>query len=309
MKRLTALSEEDKTQLIEAGKRFERLRLDLGYKFANDFAPVLGELLYKLPNKLYDAGSISKIENGRMAIPPKLIVELSTRFRVNPRWLTNGEEPMYLENLKRQPSQMKFSQPEEDEGDTVHEGPTGFYRNARPKGQPIGEPFTTTAGAIFQELSTGKFLMSVPVVNIKARAGFAGGGYGDPEFVESLPKKSIEVESVHKGDYLWFDIDGDSMNDGTIENAIPSGSSVLTRNIKMDLWRSQFHYKQYKSFVIVHKTDGIFCKAITHHDVEKGIITCHSINPNKRMYPDFTVYLDDCLQIRNVLRRDLNDSY
>lgn len=178
-------------------------------------------------------------------------------------------------------------------------------RNARLLGLPVGI-HTTKSGNQFVELSEGQFLMSAPVVTIRARAGFVGGGYGDPEFIDSLPVQSIVVDQVHHGRYLWFVIDGDSMNDGKVEHAIPDKTKVLAREIKLELWRSKFHYNEYPAFVIVHKTDGILCKEIIDHDVKGGSITCHSLNPNKHMYPDFILKLDDCVAIYNVVRRDLD---
>ena len=43
-------------------------------------------------------------------------------------------------------------------------------------------------------------------------------------------------------------------------------------------------------------------KEITKHDVEKGIITVHSYNPDKKEYPDMDIELKDVLQLLNVIK-------
>lgn len=140
-------------------------------------------------------------------------------------------------------------------------------------------------------------VMYVPLVSYYAYGGY-GRGYGDPEYIESLPKIPFAAEVEHKGDYLCFEVKNDSMNDGTVRSIIER-DIILTRNIRPDLWqRSRLHLHKWQVFVIVHKEEGIMVKEITKHDVEKGIITIHSYND---MYEDREVELKDVAQIFNVV--------
>lgn len=152
----------------------------------------------------------------------------------------------------------------------------------------------------FLEISPGKYLLLMPLVDESAYAGYPG-GYKDPEFIEELPKHSIIVDKVHRGKFLAFDIVGDSMDDGTKES-IPDKSIAAAREVPRQDWKYKLHNRRHKFFIIVHKTEGIVAKEIVKHDTEKGIITCHSLNQNKDLYPDYDLYLDDVLQIFSMIK-------
>jgi transcriptional regulator with XRE-family HTH domain len=157
-------------------------------------------------------------------------------------------------------------------------------------------------GAKFIDLHNGQYLMIVPLVEEYAYAGYLS-GYKDKEYIEELPKHSIIVDKHHRGKYYSFRSVGDSMDNGTIES-IPHGSIVTGRDIGMDHWKSKFHTHNFTDYVIVHKEGGILIKRITGHNVENGIITCHSLNPDKEKYPDFELNLGDIAQIMNIV--DIN---
>lgn len=183
----------------------------------------------------------------------------------------------------------------------VNEAPDGFHRNARRTGEPV-DTHTNKGGIQFVELSEGYFIMYPHRVTVKARAGYLA-GWGHEEYIDGLPTYPAVVKQIHKGNYMWFDIDGDSMDDGS-KRSIEDGSMVLGREISRSLWKSKFHLKDYPFYVIVHITRGIVCKEITKHDTIKGCILCHSLNPNKDMYPDFELKLDECIQIFNVVKKE-----
>lgn len=151
----------------------------------------------------------------------------------------------------------------------------------------------------FIDLPGGDILLVFPLVTESAYAGYLS-GYSDPEYIEHLPKHSIIVQKYHKGKYRGFEIVGDSMNNETLES-IPDKSRVTGRYLMRHHWSSKLHIHRYKDFVIVHKTDGILAKRITQHDVEKGIITCHSLNPDKQNFPDFELSLEDVSELYNII--------
>jgi transcriptional regulator with XRE-family HTH domain len=138
-------------------------------------------------------------------------------------------------------------------------------------------------------------IMNVPLVNQYAYAGYMN-GYNDPEFIEELPKIPFLVEKEHKGEYICFEVKGDSMDNGTHESYLER-DILLCRNVRKDFWHSKLHINKW-DFVIVDKDNGICVKRIIKHDVEKGIITCHSLND---YYEDFDIDLRNVSKIFNIV--------
>lgn len=137
-----------------------------------------------------------------------------------------------------------------------------------------------------------------PFVSQKAYAGYLS-GYADAEYVETLPTVAFPVDHTPQGNYLVFEVKGDSMNDGSYDSYL-DGDLVLCREIQIDLWKdSKLHFDKW-DFVIVHE-DGIIIKRIIDHDVENRTITIHSLNPDKKTYPDKEINLCEVRQILNVV--------
>lgn len=157
------------------------------------------------------------------------------------------------------------------------------------EGEPMALP--TNARRIDE---TG--FMNVPLVNVRARCGYLS-GFGDTEYVETLPTLPVIVDRTYHGRYMLFEADGDSMDDGS-RNAICDKDIVLAREIKRELWDSKLHYNEWY-FVIVTKSEGISIKKIVDHDVDNGILTCHSLNP---LFRDYRVHLNDVLELYNVIK-------
>ncbi len=131
-----------------------------------------------------------------------------------------------------------------------------------------------------------------PLIGQYAQAGYLS-GYADPEYLEKQPMY-YAIKKYSGGNYVAFEIRGDSMDDNS-RQAICSGDVVLGRELYKDYWLCKLHIP--KVFLIVHKEDGILLKEIIDHDVESGIITCHSYNPDKDRYPDFLLHLKDIQQL------------
>lgn len=145
------------------------------------------------------------------------------------------------------------------------------------------------------ELYINENVMNVPLVTQYAYAGYMN-GFNDPTYIEELPKIPFLVEKEHKGEYICFEVKGDSMDDGTHDSYLER-DILLCRNVRKDFWKSKLHINKW-DFVIVHKDNGICVKRITKHDVEKGIITCHSLND---YYEDFDMDLRDVTKIFNIV--------
>lgn len=138
-------------------------------------------------------------------------------------------------------------------------------------------------------------VMHVPLVNQYAYAGYMSGS-GDMEYIETLPKIPFVLDKEYKGEYLCFEVKGDSMDDESHQSYL-EGDILLCRNIRKEYWKSKLHINKW-DFVIVHKEKGIVVKRILKHNVEEGIITLHSFND---YYCDYDVHLNDVDKIFNIV--------
>lgn len=156
----------------------------------------------------------------------------------------------------------------------------------------------------FTEISPGFYGMMVELVPEYAKAGYLS-SYADQEFIDDLPKHYFTVDKFVRGKYRAFEVTGDSMNNGDIDEAIPNGAIVLARELKREAWRSKLHNHTWPNWIFVHRHEGIICKQIAHQDVQNGVLTLRSLNPDKDKYPDITVNMDELEQIYNVILRQL----
>jgi phage repressor protein C with HTH and peptisase S24 domain len=148
----------------------------------------------------------------------------------------------------------------------------------------------------------GSMGMKVYTVPAKAQAGYLS-GYPDPEYYESFDFVIIPVDKKHSSDYLSFEVTGDSMvclsSVEMAERSIFPGRIAVGRLLQRDKWYYKLHIHNYDYWVIAHKTKGILIKSIINHDVTKGIITIHSLNPE---YKDEDLRLDDIEQMFSVVQ-------
>lgn len=140
-------------------------------------------------------------------------------------------------------------------------------------------------------------LMWVPLVSQRAYAGFIT-GYGDQEYIDELPVIPFEVDREYRGNYVCFEVWGDSM-DVDQKISFSQGDIVLCREIQHDHWRDKLHINKWPAFVIVHD-ESIVIKKIIKHDPKKGTITVHSLNP---LYEDYEIELADVKMIFNVVKK------
>lgn len=141
--------------------------------------------------------------------------------------------------------------------------------------------------------------LSVKVVTTKARAGFSESYYSQ-EYLEDLPTILIEADKEYKGNYLAFEVDGDSM-----EPDYNVGDVVICREVQRNLWQYKLHYKDF-DFVIAHGTKGIMLKEITDHNPETGEIICHSLNQENGINKDFTLNLKEVAFLYNVVEHRIS---
>jgi len=158
----------------------------------------------------------------------------------------------------------------------------------------------------FIELPDGMISMRIPEVPVKAYAAGYLIGYTDPHYFDDFEMTTIEVTKRHTGHYLAFEVKGDSMT--TLEpehfrESIFDGVKVVGRELPRQQWRYRLHTHRWDSWVIVHREKGVIIKNIIDQDVTNGTIRIHSLNPDKKRYPDETLNLDDIEQIFNVVKK------
>lgn len=163
------------------------------------------------------------------------------------------------------------------------------------KGEPYQEVPEQKPAKIFEVSPVDDSVVYVPLVNQYAYGGYLY-GYNDATYMNQLPKIPFIVDYEGRGNYLAFEVKGDSMDDASDES-YKEGDRLLCREIGQHLWaQSPLHHKKW-DFVIVHE-DGILLKRIVAHDVENHTITIHSLND---FYPDRVIDLAEVRQIFNVI--------
>lgn len=138
--------------------------------------------------------------------------------------------------------------------------------------------------------------MNVPIIHITAKCGYLA-GYGDQEYLDSLPTMPVIVDKTYHGSYKVFEAEGDSMDDGS-RHSICDGDKVLVREVKRELWQYKLHFKDWL-FVIATKEENIVIKQIIDHNVENGLIKLHSLNP---IFKDYTIHMDEVAELYNVIK-------
>lgn len=129
----------------------------------------------------------------------------------------------------------------------------------------------------------------VPLVSEFAQAGYLG-GFGDIEYIETLPKIGFVINPQDRGNFLCFEVRGDSMDNDSRESLIER-DIVLGREITSDLWSSKLMTATY---IVVHRTEGILIKKLKIHDPKNGSIILESLNP---FYEDLNINLKNVSQL------------
>lgn len=138
-------------------------------------------------------------------------------------------------------------------------------------------------------------IVGIPLVSQYAYAGYLS-GYGDPEYIDKLPRIDFTPDRHMTGNYIAFEVRGDSMNDGSADSYL-EGELLICREVEPVYWKDSQLFINKRDFVIIHK-EGILIKRIIAHDVENHTITIHSLNP---MYQDEVLDLADVRQIFSIV--------
>lgn len=228
---------------------------------------------------------ISAIERGSKNITAGILLMLEDKININRKWIESGEGQMFKNGDNSPPISPQSNPRLEAEPLHLASDPNDYDND----------------GAKFEDLGDGILRMRIKVVPVKAYAGYLR-GFQDPEFYEDLKTVSIDVYKEYHGHYLAFEVMGDSMtpsDPSLFEYMALPGWKAIARELLRHHWKYKLHTHNFDTWIIVHNTEGILIKNIIAHDVEKGTITIHSLNPN---YPDETLSLDDIAQIFSVVK-------
>lgn len=144
----------------------------------------------------------------------------------------------------------------------------------------------------------------------KAALGAASNFFAE-SYMSELERGRVRVKKNHKGNYYEVEATGDSMNDSTAK-ALLDKDWYLARDIPRDFWKSRLHLSHWNVFYFLHNEKGNLIKEVIDHNPETGDVVLHSWNPDKKLYPDFTINLKDCYIVGNVVKlisRDFNIFY
>lgn len=159
----------------------------------------------------------------------------------------------------------------------------------------------TKAGMKYYELGENQYKMRVPFVPYNAYARYICDS-SSPMVQDKEEWDEIDfiVDKIGHGNYMAFEIKGDSMDDDS-KRSFSHGDKVLVRELDRVHWKDGIRFNHYPFWVIVlGKT--ILCKQIIDHDTKLNQITCHSLNPSPE-YQDFTVDLNDVYRLFNVVQK------
>lgn len=135
--------------------------------------------------------------------------------------------------------------------------------------------------------------MEVPIVPYSARAGELG-EYEQIINNPELKRMTISSDQYMRGEYAVFEVSGDSMIP-----EIYSGDKLLAKLVGRDYYaHSRLHLHKYPYWILVTHSEGIVVKKIIDHNVEEGFLLLHSLN---ELYPDYSVHLDDVIDIYHVV--------
>lgn len=238
---------------------------------ANELASSLG---YKRSDRVYH---VLRERNG---ISESLARDINTMYPyISFQWLKNGTGDMFVDITPTEKTEDIRS--------------TDEYRLLQQKFNALLDDYKVLKNQA--EPLNPNTVLYVPLVNQYAHAGYLN-GYQNDTYMTTLPTIPFIADHEARGNYIAFEVKGDSMNDGT-EDSYLEGDRLLCREVPQHLWvDSKLHIKKW-DFVIVHE-EGIIVKRIIDHDIPNHTITVHSLND---MYPDRVIDLAEVKQIFNVV--------
>ncbi|RWX03398.1 XRE family transcriptional regulator [Flavobacterium cerinum] len=200
-----------------------------------------------------DNSQYSKIERGILEPTLSLLLEISSKFNVSLDWIATGVEP-----ANKSLNDVKVVVSTDKTKDQF--------------------PAVVTVDSHQRD--------NIVLVPIKAAAGYLT-GYGDPEFIKTLP--TYRMPNLNNGTFRMFQVKGHSMNNTLHHGAIVVGEWVENwpRDIKDD-----------RIYVIMTQSDGVIVKRVLNRLKKYNNLICKS--DNRKEYPSFSITPDDIIEIWEV---------
>ncbi|MGG5577693.1 hypothetical protein ACPDHL_10165 [Myroides sp. C15-4] len=239
----------------------------------------------------YKKSSFSQIINGRVNISTSFINRLVTFAPIlNRKWLLSGEGSLFL-------SQPKIVQDEVVKGhmkgiNLLLENDATYCSKSE-----IPEILYNKRGNTFVFYQGGKMNIEVFKIPFSAHQTYVSHLLAVNQLRQHFASSEFGVDYFELGYYQAFEIIGDTMNGGNIEDT-PDGAEVLAREINKDLWQGGFRSTKY-GFILVTK-EHFLHKDIGYYNSETGMLQLSSRNAN---YGVMEYPLNDVLQIFHVIKR------
>ena len=173
-----------------------------------------------------------------------------------------------------------------------------FLSNVLPINDEQPEYFTgNTHGNRYYKRSDGQLFIEAPLVQYSALGSLAD---DNAELSADVDQKVVrfEVDKIGHGKYFAFEVDGDSMDDGS-RISFERGDIVLVRELDKADWQPRLHIGQWRFWVVVWQ-NCVRLKEIVAQDGET--ITLHSLNPSPE-YTDFSLDLGNVAHLFNVIKK------
>ncbi|WP_435263886.1 helix-turn-helix transcriptional regulator [Tenacibaculum sp. nBUS_03] len=138
-------------------------------------------------------------------------------------------------------------------------------------------------------------VLFVPLVNHRNQEEFSQ-KYNNQNFINGLHKEPWIVDNPKDGNYVSFEIFGDSMLSDRAEESLLQNDILLCKEIEEKHW-DRLPIKQY-DFVLLHKTEGVLCRRIAETILDTQKLILEPLNP---LYNETNVELNDVLAIYRII--------
>lgn len=162
----------------------------------------------------------------------------------------------------------------------------------------------TKNGLEYEELPDGSYLVTVDLIPFEAHARYIS---DEVDLIGEWEKITFTVKKIGRGKYKAFRHKGYSMfnedNPGYYD--VNNGDVSLCRELGRQHWKDGFDSKRAPYGWVIVTTKNIIHKDITHFDIAKGTIICHSRNPSPE-YMDFEWSLNEVREINKIVQVNHN---
>ena len=222
----------------------------------------------------YNASAFSQILNGHVPLSDKFLNRLMVlEPRLNIEWVRTGTGEM----LHEAESEVKVS--DDDEG-------MEFYTE-------------NSKGVRFYKHGD-RLIMKVKHVPYAAFGQFANDSDRLDPYLDDWEEETYEVDRVAHGNYLSFEVKGDSMDTGT-RQSFEAGDRVLVRELERCHWRDRIRFNDRPFWVVVFGS-SVLLKQMVAQDLKEGTLTFHSLNPSPE-YADFTISENDIRALYYIISK------